>query len=322
MRLWEIKKTIRECINENHQLVIDHEAIYWNQAYKIKNYGKLVEVFDVLYEQKWNDANVENINAIVEEFGTDADIVQISTAQFNQLNSYVSQLNNKLPLYYSILETMAEDQEEQIINIKIPDKNVSSLKDLSDFNNRLNKIFESFRIDWQFEFKGLDKWTSRYEILVIWVMTYRFFLSCLKIAKEFLETTKTYYEWKKAKLDYLASLKKDEKFNETAFTEYKEKRIELEIDDKIQETIKNLPVKNWKSEAELQTQLIIATKGLIKELWEGTEFHLSLNPPTYAYESWSSLEIDYKKISALIAEENKPKKLENKSKKEDETIEQ
>lgn len=313
MRLGEIKKTIRDCINENNQLIINHEAIYWNQAYKIKNYGKLVDVFDILYEQKWNDINIDGINPIIEEFWTDVDIIQIPTAQFNQLNSYVSQLNQKLPLYYSILETMAEDQEEQIINIKIPEKNVSSLKELSEFNNRLHKIFENFRIDGQFEFKWLDKWTSRYEILVIWVMTYRFFLACLKIAKEFLETTKIYYESKKAKLDYLASLKKDEKFNEKAFKDYTDKRIELEIEDKIQETMEKLPVKNWKSDAELQTQLIIATKSLIKELWEGTEFHLSLNPPTYANESWSSLQIDYKQISALIAEESKPKKLENKT---------
>jgi len=75
-------------------------------------------------------------------------------------------------------------------------------------------------------------------------MTYRFFLSCLKIAKEFLETTKVYYESKKAKLDYLASLKKDEKFEEKQFKTYTDKRIELEIEDKIQETIEHLPVEN------------------------------------------------------------------------------
>jgi len=71
----------------------------------------------------------------------------MAVEQFNQLKSYVSELNRKLPLFYSILETMTKDQEEQIINIKIPETKISSLKELSEFNNRISKVFEKFRID-------------------------------------------------------------------------------------------------------------------------------------------------------------------------------
>jgi len=48
---------------------------------------------------------------------------------------------------------MVEDQEEQIINIKIPENKILSLNNLSEFNTRLYKIFEKFKIDGQFEFK-------------------------------------------------------------------------------------------------------------------------------------------------------------------------
>lgn len=313
MRLWEIKQKISKCVNENNQLIIDHEALYWNQAYRIKNYSKLMDVFDILYEQEWNDADVENINPFIEDYWVDADIIEVSASRFNQLNTYVSSLNRKLPFYYSILETMAEDQEEQIINIKIPEKHISSLKSLSTFNNRLDKIFKEFQLDGQFEFKWLDKWTSRYEIIVIWFKTYTIFIACLKIAKLLLEIQKSYYESKEVQLNYRASLSKEDDYDEKKFKAYVEKRLDLEIEDKVQEALKKISVENWKSDVELKIQLVKATKSLIEELWEGTEFHLSLNPPKYVEESGSSLEIDYKQISALIEKDNQPKWLENKT---------
>jgi len=97
-------------------------------------------------------------------------------------------------------------------------------------------------------------------------MTYRFFLACLKIAREILETTKTYYKSKKAKLDYLAALEESKKFDQKDFEKYIDRRIELEITDKIEQIMQNIPVNNGKSEVELKSQLVMATKSLIKEL--------------------------------------------------------
>ena len=49
----------------------------------------------------------------------------------------------------------------------------------------------------------------------------------------------------------------------------------------------------------MQTKLVKATTKLVEILGEGTEFHLSLNPPEYVSEQAGQLVIDYKKIEAL-----------------------
>ena len=76
--------------------------------------------------------------------------------QYSQLKSYVAAVNEKLPFYIAILETMVEDQDEKTINVKLSGKE-DSLDDLSKTNKRLGQIFTLYNVDGQFEFKGFDK---------------------------------------------------------------------------------------------------------------------------------------------------------------------
>lgn len=319
MRLGEIKKTISKSLDDNNQIIINYEGIYDNKAYTVKNYRELIEIFNIIWDLPRNNVNNEWICSVIDKYWENYESITISVTEFNQLNNYFSQVNQKLPFYYSILETMVEEQNEQIINVKIPQNNIASLDKLNEFNTNLDKLFKKFNIDWEYEFKWLDKWTSWYEILIVWHYTYLAFLSCLDIAKAFFETRKAYFESKKAELDYKASLEKHEKVDSKKLKQYKEKRMNLEIEEQVEESLEKLWVKDWvngKTAAELQNQLVMATKELVKELWQWTEFHLSLNPPKYAEENWYSLQIDYKQIATLIEEENKPKWLEEKTKKE------
>lgn len=54
----------------------------------------------------------------------------------------------------------------------------------------------------------------------------------------------------------------------------------------------------------------------MKELDNGVEFHLSLNPPPYANEQRGQLEINYKSIQEIhqqqIEKDNKPKQIASK----------
>lgn len=323
MRLGEIKNIIEKSINDSNQIVIDSKPIFNNQAYIINNYKILIDIFNIIWDLPWNDVNSDWICAVIDAYWEDKDSVQITAQEFNQLDSYFSQVNQKLPFYYSILESMTEKQDEQIINIKIPEKNVDSLDSLNEFNDRLDKLLKTFNIDWEsYIFKWLDKWTSWYEILIVWYYTYIVFLACLKIAKAFFEAKEAYYKSEDAKLNYIASLKEKEKFTEKWYEEYLDKLTNLKIESKVKEALENLWIQDWikgKKSPELQTHLVVATKELIKELGKWTEFHLSLNPPKYAEENWYSLQIDYKQISALIEEKNKPKWLENKQENEEDS---
>ena len=72
--------------------------------------------------------------------------------------------------------------------------------------------------------------------------------------------------------------------------------IEAKLREDLSGIISEINDTNGKTREELEFQLINATKDLVKELGEGTEFHLSLNPPPYAKEEGGMLKIDYSKM--------------------------
>ena len=309
MRLGEIKNIISRVINENRQIVIEYEPVYGGQAQSIKNFAEIMKALEVLSEQKWNDLDYSNIQQIRKEYELKNPTV-LPQEKFNQLNSYISSLNSKMSIFYGILETIVEKQDEKVINIKLP--KVEQLSELSNLNNRLERLFKEFKVDGDIKFVGFDKGTEWYEILIGGFFTHTFFISCLKIAQESLKTRAEFYKSEKAKLDYKASLKEGEKFNEGEFNKFKEKRIQLEIEFKLKQVIKNITNDrkdiNGMSCNELENRLKVATNDLIKEIENRVEFHLSLNPPKYLIESNGKLEIDYMEIRKILPKQNQKSK--------------
>ena len=308
MRLGEIKKIIEKTLDKDGKMTIQHEPIYGGQAHSVNNFADIMFAIDVVYDKEWNELDHTPIKEIRDKYNYKRE-AQIEIAEFNQLNSYIASLNTKLLLYLSILETMTEDQEEKIINIKLPDDAVGSLEDLAKLNNRLGKIFKEFNIDGVAQFKGFDKGTDWYMVYFAGILSYQSFIACLKIAQEYYKTKKEYYGSKKAELDYRASVEKDDDFSKDELKDYTEKRLELFIKEKVNEAINTIDGRNGKTKPEMNTQLVIATKDLVKEFGTGVEFHLSLNPPAYAEETAEGLKIDYKKIKELKAKESAPKKI-------------
>jgi hypothetical protein len=324
MRLGEIKNILSKVLNDNNVIFVENKAVYWNQAYVIDKYSFLIEALDILSDQLWNESDYSTIEILKEKYWTEDYSVQIEAWEFNWLNSYISNINTQIPLYLSILETMVDKQDEQIINIKLSDTDINSLDELNKLNKRLSSIFKQYNIDWWFEFKWFDKWTSWYEILITWKETYAAFIACLTLAWLYLKTKEQYYKSETAKFDYMASLKKSEDYKEKDLDEYTNKRLDLKISEWVKDELKKLGIKNWKSEIELQNQIIKATTELVKELWDhNTEFHLSLNPPEYAEEISWSLRIDYKKFAKIREQNIETKQLwTSEENKDDEIIEE
>lgn len=308
MRLGEIKKIIEKVLDEDGKMTIQHEPIYGGQAHSVNNFADIMFAIDIVYDKEWNELDYAPIKIIRDKYDY-VKKAQIEVAEFNQLNSYITSLNAKLLLYFSILETMTEDQEENIINIKLPNNSVGSLEDLAELNKRLNKILKEFNVDGEAEFRGFDKGTDWYMVYFAGILSYQSFIACLKIAQEYYKTKKEYYGSKKAESDYRASLKKVDDFSKEELKNYTERRLELLIEEKVSEAINTIDGKNGKTKPEINTQLVIATKDLVKELGTGVEFHLSLNPPAYAEETAEGLRIDYKKIEELKTRESKPKQI-------------
>lgn len=310
MRLGEIKANLEKVLNDDNKIFVNAEAIFGGQAFVVKNFWDIAKALEILFDQKWNEADPIAVKKIIGEHENGTE-VQLPAAEFNQLNAYINSLNTKINIYYSILDTMVEDQEEQIINIKLPENKAYSLNDLAELNKRLDKMLKKFSVDGQFEFKGFDKGSEWYEIYTNGFLSYTFIIGCLKIAREYLETKTTYYNSEMARLDYEASLKKADEFTQKGFEEYMNRRLELKIEKGIKNMIEKIGKTNGHAGPELQTKLISATKDLIKEIGGGVEFHLSLNPPEYVRDQGGSLEIDYKSIRELnVLEDRKPKQLE------------
>lgn len=298
MRLGEIKQKIDKVRNASGFLEILSEN-FSNLFYQVKNYDSLIEILRILSKYNWSEIKNSDIDVLLVNHPENSNTV-FSSEDFNLLAILVDRVNSKLPFYYSILETMVTTQDQYLINIKLPNS-IQTLGELTSFNQRIEKIFKKFQIDGQFEFRQFDKGTSWYEIQIIGVLTYNYFLASLKIAQEYLKTKNEYFKSKEAKISYETYKKTDNNLTLEVFQkEWLETFIREEIKTVVEEKIKET---NGDTKESLHTKLVIATTDLVRELGEGTEFHLSLNPPDFATEQAGQLIIDYKKNKALKSEQ-------------------
>lgn len=311
MRLGELKNILDRVLSEDNKIVLEAIQKFGGQAYEIENYADVVNALLELKTQDWNNTASGPFDEIVTKYGDSSKSQLLTNPEYNSLVQYVSAINTKLPLFYSIVENMVDIQNEQIINIKLPDKNDFSLEELSAINDRLDKMFKGISIDGGYTFKGFDIGTSWYEILLIGGITYKFFIAALKIAKEYFQAEKAYYESGEAKIHYEAA-KADadakKKLTDAEIQKYAKKVINSKIDMAIEQTIDDLPTKGEKGEN--ANKLKITVTAITNELNHGLEFHLSLNPPKYVDEENDRILIDYDEIRKIEAEKNKPKQIE------------
>lgn len=318
MRVGEIKNILKATLGDNRNLELKAEALYGGQAHQINNYVELMEVFEILANQNWVEVDNIKVLAIKEKYGEPKNPTILTVDEYNQFSGYVGTVNAKIPLYYSILESLTEEQPEEAINIKLPSK-LDSLVDLIETNKRIDGVLKLFNVDGQFKFHGFDKGTSWLVLIGGGVLTYRFLVACLKISQEYLKTKTEYFKSEEAKLAYETSLREKEKVSEDGFERFRDRWLELFIEKEVKKAVEAVGT-NGQTQPELASQLVKATTKLVQELGEGTEFHLSLNPPSYAREVGGELKIDYKKIQALSpTKKEDPKQLgEAKKKNEDE----
>jgi len=301
MRLGEIKQKLDYLVNENNQIIIESKPIFEGQAHILNKYKDIIEVLEILKNQEWNDLDFTPVQTVIGNHPPRRNKIQVTQEEYNQLNTYISSLNQKLPYYFSILSTIVEDQDEKCINIKLPG-NLDTFDDLNKLNKSFDDTLVLFNIDGEFSFSGFDKGTDWYIVCANGILTCQFFISCLKLAQEMLKTRAEYFKSEEARLSFEASKASVESLTRQKFDRDWEK---LYLDEKIEEIIKKIGDNNGATPQETHSKLLKGTEKLIKQLGEGVEFHLSLNPPSYASEVQGSLEIDYKKIQQMRAEKAK-----------------
>ena len=75
----------------------------------------------------------------------------------------------------------------------------------------------------------------------------------------------------------------------------------LELRARAKELMKNLDIEE--NNHEVEGKIVKTVEMLEKQMEQGTEFHLSLNPPTFVQEQNGKISINYEQIRALQTED-------------------
>lgn len=306
MRIGEFNQILQLATENDGTLETSGEAIYGGQAYKIKNFkykAKLVSALDQL-ELLPDTVEPSTVKLILEhasenEYRPEAAEHQLIVALFTQINS-------KLPTYSEIAESFSPNQEETVVNVKLPD-NISSIKQLQDFNHRLDILFKKFNITGNFKITGFDTGSSWYQVLIDNKDLFSIFLASVSLALQIID-----FRDKKKGSDDLRLTKKVLDAQDTDCNITEDQLLEGFVDEKISEDVTtivdDLGCPDNREKPETISMIVGAVKELVKEIDSGAEFHLSLNPPKWASENGGGkLVIDYKNIPKLEIETPKTK---------------
>lgn len=305
MRLKLLYKVLEEA-TENSQFILSAEPIYGGQAYKVYNFKMLRQA---LLDLKGQNLMLVDISELAERIITSnkRDLVMLSSAEYAELQNFINSINQTLPTVLTVLRNFSPKQDEQILNIKLPE-GLNNPEQYSNFNKRIASLFQKFGISKEnVHIVGFDSGSQWYEVLcqnASWI--FPFIISCLQLALEvwkFLKDSKDKPETQFNVNIINNNFAKDGE--KITIDDYLEKVIDEKIQKGVEERISKLGTPGGKTQGESTTMLVQATKELVKELGEGTEFHLSLNPPDYIKDEATTeyFTIDYNSIP-------KPNKLE------------
>ena len=329
MRLGVLKKIIDEAKDDNFQLRFEAENVFSGHFYHIREYSTLITALEALADQPWLKTNTEILKDITEEYGKTATEVHISEEHFGELSQIVNEINQTLPVFYGILATLVDKQDEHIVNIKIPADSISDLDDLSQFNKELEEVFKFIvkhkGLGGDIEFKGFDTGSFWYEILITGgPIVYFALMGVIKIAKEMLQLQKAWYKNQEIRLSLEAKKRKQAEegkpskpVTDDEIKHHVNEMVEIKIEEQVAQLIANLSESPNSSE-EMKISITMGLHKLIALIEKGTEIHPSLNPPKFIkQDDEQRFEIDYERLKKILAKKEKPPQIENKSDKDE-----
>lgn len=296
MRIGHLNQVMRAACDEQNKIEIKSVAIYGGQAYTITNYGAVRLALTSLYDRNLLAVGDEAIDSLFREHPNENSL-QVDNQTYHQLTSLVNSVNTQLPVIMQVLENFSPEQEENIINIKLPE-GIDSLQDLESFNKRLQKIFKQFKLTGEFKLVGFDAGSEWEIIQIVGDSLYRYFLGVISIAYIVAKTRESWWKGSETKLAYKIAKKKDKSLTKD---EYIEEVEDAKVETEAEKLVAQLGTSDNNSEGDLVAMVKVTTKSVIKEITNGTEFHLSLNPPKYLTKDNTVpfLEIDYSLIPKI-----------------------
>lgn len=312
MRLGELRNILDLVAYEDDTIKYDVENRYDGKRFFVKNFSNLIEALTQLSKQSWVKDDTSIVKELNKEYGGDSKTIEISPEQHNSLSTLINSLNTRLPVFYGLINTIVDEQDEQIVNIKLPVKNIKDLDSLNEFNKELQEVFKlvvkhhGFGGDIKFE--GLDVGTSWYKILIVGhLFVYPAFIESINIAHELISLRKEWYESENTRIDVeIKEQKLATDITDADIVAYVDEKIDKKLEKKVESLLKETLDKEETKE-ETISSIKKGIKKAISLIEKGTEFHVSLNPPKYVLENNGGYSIDYKQMRRLIEETNKEK---------------
>lgn len=301
MRIGVLYNIVKNAASDENKLVLLASPIYNNQAYVIKNFGKLSEALDELKKHNLILVDIpESVDALLSD-NLRRNTLEVDSVSYNSLLSYVNSVNSTLPIVMKVLGEFTPQQDEYAFNVRVPD-NLKTINDFTKFNDRIAKIFQKFGVSKDdilvTGFAAGSKW---YEFILEnadWIVPT--IISCIQLALDVLHYKKDAKNSDEVKTavtiinnNYAAD---NQKITESAYIEQLvEEKVKVGVEERLRELGGSI---GGKEQEESATMLVQATTELIKELDKGTEFHLSLNPPDFVKTDGqkTSFSIDYSSI--------------------------
>lgn len=314
MRLREIKSKLEDLLVDN-QIVIQETANFSGYGHKIDDSKNLFNALELLSKQSWNSADFSPIESIISAHNARVNkTITLDQNEFSQLNSYVTTLNQKLPFFMGVIDSVIDDQSPHDINIKLSDE-IKTPKQLQELVTKIEELSKISNIDkGSLEFAGFDKGSDWIILTAIGPATYALVMSGLKLAQEYFKTMKEYNNSKEAKLSYktaLAQGKTKQEFTQEGLEEFQNKLLKIQLSEGVDEIAIEMEQFNGFTENEIKTKLKKTTDCLIKIIEDNNEVHISMNAPKEISESstgeisidYSFLEKDKKDVKELNAGE-------------------
>lgn len=303
MRLREVKKRLSE-LGVAGEIVIEIKQNYGNY-YVISSSQKLFSVLEFLSNQAWNDIDFTAVQSIIDSHNAlVATDITLNNEQYNQLNQYVNQLNNKLPIFMGLLDALYDDQNEFDINIKLSD-GIDSVEKLKKLIDELNELEKFANLDGsKLSFAGFDTGSNWVTITAGCSVIYGFIMACVKLAQQVLKTKEQYYKTEEAKIHYQMTLEEGQDFNKESFKKYCERFAEKQLDNEASKISQSIGEYNGNCENEIKQKAVRTTKSLINIIGDGNEVHVSLSSPKGISENLDGeIELNYQDLKKLVPKE-------------------
>lgn len=326
MRLGELKNIIDQAVSDQNTIIFSSENLYEGKRFRVKGYADLIDAVEHLVNQPWVKADKKIVQELMSRHGKLHEEIEVSPDEHNRLNALVNDINKSLPVFYGILETVTPEQDEQVVNVKIPEDYTVDLEKLSSFNKELQDVFKlvvlhkGLRGD-EVRFQGFDIGTSWYQMLIVGApIAYYGFMGIIEIAEKLIHARKAWYESEEMRLSYEVKKQEMDDKKAKAFTmeEHIKPMLELKAQQSIDALIEKMGDEAPNSATEMSSHLLKGLQKIIALMEKGTEFHPSLNTPEFidTEGNAASFHVDYDRLKKHLEaskQKEEPKQLENQS---------